>query len=155
MAVVVPRHNPGLEGKSAGIGSEADEARRIEDDSPFRSKLLMNHVAVNTSAPIVKEFEGAVYLLTHVDWNDRGNNKLRMGVRQRCTSSRAYILEKHAIDQTAVLLQIDQPVAIDPNHIANIFLCEIGHARFVKRTLDDDLVRPDTVHLVVHAVATF
>ena len=48
-----------------------------------------------------------------------------------------------------------QTVAINPEHLADLVLGEIGHRHFVVRTFDDDFMGADAVHFVVDAVAAF
>ena len=65
----------------------------------------------------------------------------------------ADVLEEHAVNEARVLFQVHQPVAIDPEHLADVFFREVGQGQLVKRAFDNDLVGPDAVHLVVNAFA--
>ena len=66
----------------------------------------------------------------------------------------ADVLEEHAVDEPGVLLEVDQPIAIDPEDLADVVLgSRVGHADVMRGALDDDLVGADAGHHVVDAVA--
>ena len=65
----------------------------------------------------------------------------------------ADVLEEHAVDQPVVLLQVDQPIAIDPEDLADVVLGQGGHAHVMVGALDDDFVGADAGHHVVDPVA--
>src|SRR5262249_42941176 len=52
-----------------------------------------------------------------------------------------------------VLLQIDEAIAIDPEHLTDVVFGQAGDRNLVVRAFDDDLVRAHAMHLVVDAVA--
>ena len=65
----------------------------------------------------------------------------------------ADVLEEHAVDQPVVLLEVDEPIAVSPEDLADIVLAQGGHALVMVGALDDDLVGADAGHHVVDAVA--
>src|SRR5664280_1601962 len=73
-------------------------------------------------------------------------------VRQRCPRRRPMILEDHDVLEAPVLLQIDDAVPVRPQNVFNSLLRNGGQGGIVIGRLDDDLVRPNAVHLVEHAL---
>ena len=67
-------------------------------------------------------------------------------------ASGAHVLEDHPVDQSGVLLEVHQPVAVDPEDLPDLLLGEFRGADQVLGGLDDDLVGPDAPHHVVDAV---
>ena len=76
-----------------------------------------------------------------------------MTVVEAGPSALAHVLEQHAMDQPGVFLEINQPVAIDPEDFPDVVLAEGSHAGMVARALDDHLVRADAGHHVIDSVA--
>ncbi len=76
-----------------------------------------------------------------------------MGVLQARAGGRADVLEEHAVNESRVAFEVDQPVAIDPEDFADVVFGKLGHADLVLRALDDDLMRADAGHLVVDPLA--
>ncbi len=76
-----------------------------------------------------------------------------MGVLEAGPAGGADVLEEHAVDQPVVLLQVDEPIAIDPEDFADILLGAGWPCSCDGGALDDDLVGADAGHHVVDAVA--
>ena len=87
-------------------------------------ELLLDHVAVDAAAAVVEELQGAGHLLPDRDRHDRRDDQLAVGVLEAGAAGGADVLEHHAVDQPVVLLQVDEPVAVDPEDLADVVLGE-------------------------------
>ena len=61
------------------------------------------------------------------------------------------VLEDQDVLEAPVLLQIDDAVPVRPQNVFNPLLRNAGQGGVVLGRFDDDLVRPNAVHLVEHA----
>ena len=122
MAGVVLGHDPGLERKPAGVGAEGREVGRVEDDPLLDGELLLDHVAVDAAAAVVEELQGAGHLFPDRDRHDRRDDQLAVRVLEAGAAAFAHVLEQHAVDQPGVFLQVDQPIAVDPEDFADVVL---------------------------------
>src|SRR5437868_14377300 len=62
------------------------------------------------------------------------------------------ILEDQNVLEAAILLEIDDAVAESPKHVLDAFLRHVGEGLRVIRRLDNDFMRTDAVHAVVHTI---
>ena len=97
---------------------------RVVDDSFLDRELLLHHVAVDAAAAIVEEFERAGHFLPDRDGHDRRDDQLAVGVLEAGAAGCARVLEKHAVDEAIVAFQVDEPIAIDPEDLADVFRAE-------------------------------
>ena len=97
---------------------------RVEHDPLLGGQLLLDHVAVDAAAAVVEELQRAGHLLPDGDRHDRRDDQLAVRVLEAGPAGGADVLEEHAVDQPRVLLQVDQPVAVDPEDLADVVLGE-------------------------------
>src|SRR5262245_50238333 len=116
MARVVFGYDPGFKREAAGVGAKGGEMRRIVDDSLLEGKLLPDHITVDAAAAVMKKLERAGHFLPNRDGHDRGHDQLAMGMLEARTAGCPGVLEKHAVHQAAIALQVDEPVAIYPEN---------------------------------------
>ena len=114
--------DPGLEREPAGERAERREVGRVEDDPLLAGELLLDHVAVDAAAAVVEELQRAGHLFPDRDRHDRRDDQLAVRVLEAGPAGGADVLEEHAVDQPGVLLQVDEPVAIDPEDLADVVL---------------------------------
>src|SRR5580692_5382341 len=75
-----------------------------------------------------------------------------MRMFQRRARSLAVILENQNVLESPVLLQIKNAVAESPEHVFDSLGRKRGQARLMVGSFDDDLVRPNPVHAIEHAL---
>ena len=66
-----------------------------------------------------------------------------MGMRQRRPRGGPHVFENHPIHQAAILLQVQQTVAVDGKHVPQFALGEFGRALDMARRFDDHLMGAD------------
>src|SRR3989442_153677 len=76
-----------------------------------------------------------------------------MGVFERRPGSLAVVLENQDVTEALVVFQVEDAVAIGPQHLFEGFLGHGGQRALVIRRFDDHFVRPDTVHAVKQPLA--
>ena len=62
------------------------------------------------------------------------------------------ILENQDVLEAAVFLEVENAIAESPEHILDPLGWKVGQAGVVVRSFDDDLMRPNAVHAVEHAL---
>src|SRR5579884_1006793 len=71
---------------------------------------------------------------------------------QRCSCRFAMVLENQDVLEAPILLQIDDAIAECPEHVFDAFVRHVGECVSVIRSFDNNFMRADAVHAVVHAV---
>src|SRR5512146_2414929 len=71
---------------------------------------------------------------------------------ERCACGLTGVLEDQDVLESFVLPEVDDAIAISPEHIFNALFRHRGQRGEVVGRLDDDLVRADAVHLVEHSL---
>ena len=112
--------DPGLEGEPGRKGDHDQEVPGLLDDALGRGKLLVDDIAEDAALLVVVVGFGAVQLFLHELRDDRRGDDLRMGVVQRGTCGPALVLEDQHIAQAAVALQVQDPVAVGPEHFFHL-----------------------------------
>src|ERR1700722_9111112 len=74
-----------------------------------------------------------------------------MRVRPLIACAPALILEHRDVFEARIFLEISNSRGPNVEYTLNLFVAELRHALIVMRRLDDDFVRPERTHLVVHA----
>ena len=90
------------------------------DDAFLGGELLLDHVAVDAAPAIIKELERAGHFFPDRDRHDRRDDQLAVRVLEAGPAGGADVLEEHAVDQPGVVLQVDKPIAINPEDLADI-----------------------------------
>ena len=68
--------DPGLKGKTGGIGSNREKCLVFTDDTRLLMKLLANDVTIGAPVFIIEIGLGPFNLLNHSSWNNRKGNDL-------------------------------------------------------------------------------
>src|SRR5579862_1611305 len=95
----------------------------------------------------------AVHFLGHALGNNRQSDKLRVSMFQRGAGGIAMVFEDQDVFEAAILLEVNDAVTIGPKHIFHLPGWKGGQGKFMFWRFDDDLVRANSVHLVVKPFA--
>src|SRR5262249_30185073 len=95
----------------------------------------------------------AVQLLLHQGRNDGQRDQLRVWMFERSAGGLAIILEQDDAAEALVLLQIIDALLEGPEHFSDLARGHLGERLLVLARLDDDFVRTNAAHLVVHSFA--
>src|SRR5713101_7633892 len=144
---------PDLKREPRGVGSQGNELGILGDDADLRFHLLADDVAEDAALFLLVIVLAAVHFLAHALGDNRQRNQLRMGVLERRPGSLAVVLENQDVTEALVILQVEDAVAIGPQHLFDGSLGHRGQRALVIRRFDDHFVRPDTVHAVKQSLA--
>jgi hypothetical protein len=144
-----------LKGESRGERLEGDEVRRVHDHPHAARQFLDDHVAKEAPVPVLEVFAALSDFRLHTERDDRGHDELRVGVLQRGARLVPHVLEDQPVDQSRIPFEVEKPLFVEPEDVADLVVREPRQRDLVAGGLDDHLVRPHPVHEVVHAVAPF
>src|SRR6266849_2515049 len=144
---------PDLKREPRGVGSQGNELGVLGDDADLRFHLLADDVAEDAALFLLVIVLAAVHFLAHALGHDWQRNQLRMGVLERRPGSLAVVLENQDVTEALVIFQVEDAVAIGPQHLFDGSLGHRGQRALVIRRFDDHFVRPDTVHAVKQSLA--
>ncbi len=103
------------------------KCERVGHDPLPGGKLLLDHVAVECSAldelknsrePVISSQTEIGTIGVTINW---------LCVRPRLAPrGRTPVFEEHAVDESGILLEVHQAIAIDPEDLANVLFGEFG-----------------------------
>src|SRR5579863_6132264 len=113
--------------------------------------VLADHVAEDAALTLAKPFAGGAQFILDASRNENRRSDLRMRVRPLIARGRALVLENGDVFKARIFLQVGDAARPYGKHAFDFLVAELRHASVVMRGLDDDFVRAERTHFVVHA----
>ena len=142
--------NPGFKRKARSVRGESEEVLVLGDYTDDAVRLLPDDVAEYAALFVEVVLLGALQFFDHVDGKNRQGDELRVCVLQRGACCFAMVLENEDVLEPAIFLQVEDAITEGPQDILDALGRQRGQAGIVVWGLDNDLMRPDPVHLVEH-----
>src|ERR1700733_12161673 len=122
------------------------------DDALAVFLVLPHDVAKNTALALAKPLVGRVQFVLDAARHKDRRCDLRMRVRPFIARAAALILEYGDVFEARVFFEVRDTRGPNIEYAFDFFVAELRHALVVMRRFDDDFVRAECAHLVVHAV---
>src|ERR1700728_1800760 len=144
--------NPGLEGKTRSVRRQRDKVLVLRNHSQSAVHFLPNNVAEHATFLVEEILLGAFQFLRDVNRKNGQCNQLRVRMLQRRSRGLAVVFEDQDVFEAAIFFQIEDAVPERPQNVFNAFGRQRGEAGGVVGRLNNDFVRPDSVHAIKHAL---
>ena len=137
-AAVLARQDPGLERRARGVRHERGEGRRQLRHALLGGDLLTDHVAVETAALVLVVLARLVQLAPGLVEHDRDGGHPRVRVVRQHAGLLVVPVDEDVAD-LAVPLEVEEAVAVHPQHALDLLGVHGGQRGVVVRRLDDEL----------------
>jgi len=143
--------NPCFKGEPGSKRGNRDESLVLADDAFSLVQLLSDDVTEDTPVFVLEEVLGTLDFLGQSSWNNGEGDDLRVRMFQRGPGRHAVVLEHEHMAKPHIPSQIRDSFTVGPQDVGDGGHGQRGQALLMTRGLDNDLVGPDPVHLVVNA----
>ena len=135
---MLARQNPRLQRRARGVWHQRRKGRRQLRHALLGGDLLSQHVAVQTAALVLVVLPRLVKLAPRLVEHDRDRGHARVGMVQRDAGLLVVAIDEDVAD-LAVSLEVEQAVAVHPQHRLDLVGIHGGQRVVVVRRLDDEL----------------